>query len=350
MNVTVLTSVRNEGPFLLEWLAWMRRIGVGQIVIAANDCTDGTDQLLAALQAAGVVHYLPHDPVPGKSIQWQALQMAWRHPARKSADWVMIADVDEFPMIHAGQGRLADLFAALPPEIEAVAMPWRLFGHSGQIKMQDQPVTAQFTRCAPPEMIHPIAATFFKSLFRPDAVARFGVHRPRHKEGVTPVWADGGGKPLAAHVARDASRMSLLGTDLGRSLIELHHYSTRSAEAFLVKAARGLPNRAHKSVDLAYWVERNFNTVENTAALHHQAELAEGIAALRALPGVAAAHDAAFAWHRAQIAEALHDPARYRLFCAICHTAGSAALPTALERRLLTLFGQLRHETPDADG
>lgn len=341
MRVAALTSVRNEGPFLLEWLAWMRLIGVSDFAIAANDCADGTDALLAALDAAGVVAYLPHSPAPGKSVQWQALQRGWRHPLRRAADWVMIADVDEFPVIHAGAGRLADLFAALPEGAEAVAMPWRLFGHNGVIGFEDQPVTAQFLRCAPHEMFHPIAATFFKSLFRPAAFARFGVHRPRHKPGRAPVWVDGSGALLPAMVAGDDARMSLIGTGPGRALVELHHYSTRAAEAFLVKSARGLPNRRGKPIDLSYWVERNYNSVENRAALRHQAELSEGIAVLKALPGVGAAHEAAVDWHRRAIRHALTQPDAYRLFASICHVGGSTPLPPGLAQRLLMLFGAL---------
>lgn len=341
MRVVSLTSVRNEGPFLLEWLAWMQMIGVGDFVIAANDCADGTDALLAALDAAGVVSYLPHAPAPGKSVQWQALNLGWRHPLRRQADWVLISDVDEFPVIHAGAGRLDDLFAALPAGTDAVALPWRLFGHGGVIGFVDQPVTAQFTRSAPPDLAHPIAATFFKSLFRPAAFARFGVHRPRQTDAAAPLWVDGDGSPLPPIIAGDDSRMSLLGTGPGRGLVEMHHYSTRSAEAFLVKAARGLPNRRHKPIDLGYWVERNFNTVENTAALRHQPALGAGIARLKALPGVAAAHQAAVDWHRAAIRAALAQPDSYRLFASICHVATAAPLPPALVHRLLALFGEL---------
>ena len=32
---------------------------------------------------------------------------------------------------------------------------------------------------------------------------------------------------------------------------------------FLMKQMRGLPNRSSKPIDLAYWVQRNFNTEHN---------------------------------------------------------------------------------------
>lgn len=43
----------------------------------------------------------------------------------------------------------------------------------------------------------------------------------------------------------------------------MNHFAVRSAAALLLKRDLRLPNRAHKPVDLTYWVERNFNTVED---------------------------------------------------------------------------------------
>lgn len=355
-RIAALSAVRNEAPYLLEWIAWHRMIGVGEIVIASNDCEDGTDRLLDALAAAGEVTHLARGaclPAAGgraggraKSVQWQGLRLLWQTPARKRADWVLISDVDEFPVIHVGGGRFADLFAALPgggAGTDAIALPWRLFGSAGRRAIEDAPVTAQFLRSAPAGLIHPICATFFKTLFRPRAFAKPGVHRPKRREGAAaPLWRDGSGMVLAPLYADTDARLSLLGLPDPRRLVELHHYSLRSAEAFLVKALRGLPNRTAKAIDLCYWVERNYNSVGNTAALALQPALRAGIARLMALPEVAQLHREGLAWHRATAARALQGRAGYGLYCDILHAADSAVLPEAEARRLLTLFGALR--------
>ena len=335
MRILSATSVRDEGPFLLEWIAWHRMLGVTDFLIASNDCRDGTDALLQALAVAGVVVHLPQVPDPDKSVQWQALKAAWKHPLRKAADWMLISDVDEFPLIHAGQGRLADLIAALPSGTDAVALPWRLFGHGGVAGFRDQPVTAQFQHCAPARMLHPIAATFFKSLFRPAAFRQPGVHRPARRADHVPLMVDGSGRPLPPVVAGNDGRLSLIGIDGGRQLAELHHYSLRSAESFVVKSDRGLPNRTDKRIDLRYWVERNFNAEHNAAALTHAPALAAEIAALKALPGVAALHEAACDWHRAAFARAFATPAGYQLYADCLQAGSSAVLPDPLAMALL---------------
>ncbi len=342
MRVLSVTTIKDEGPFLLEWLAWHRIIGVTDFLIYSNDCTDGSDRLLDALAAQGVLTHVSHSAPADQSVQWQALNVAWRHPLRKMADWMLVSDLDEFPMIHCGDHRLADLFAALPEQTEAIALGWRLFGNSGQGAFSPAPVTAQFTQCAPPDMRYPVAATFFKSLFRPKAFAKAGVHRPKQKPDSPPHWADGSGRPLPDLIAANDKRMSLMGISGHRALAEMHHYSLRSAESFIVKAERGLPNRSEKAVDLTYWVERNFNNQPNPAALALQDRLGAEMAGLMRLPGIAALHQASVAQHRAAFQRLVQQSGPYKLYCACLHAAGSAALPPPLETALLQAFQRLR--------
>ena len=342
MTITVFTCMRNEGPFLLEWLAWLRLIEVGEVIVFSNDCDDGTDALLDALAAQGALRHIPQARQPGRSLQWQALQQVAKQRLLAGADWALFCDVDEFPLIHAGAGRLPDLITALPEGSAAVALPWRLFGANGVAQFRDAPITAQFTRSAPPNLYHPVAGRFFKTLFRPEAFLKPGVHRPkRHPDATLPLWADGAGQPLPPGFAERDGQLVLPALDVGRSLAELHHYSLRSVESFLVKAERGLANSRVKQIDLSYWVERNFNTVENHAAARHAKALAEGIASLKALPGIAALHEAACRWHSARAAALLGTHQGYRLFCDCLYAADSAALPQPLAMALYAKFAQL---------
>ncbi|SEC07868.1 glycosyltransferase family 2 protein [Rhodobacter sp. 24-YEA-8] len=355
MRILCATSVRDEGPYLIEWLAWHRLLGASDLLIASNDCRDGTDRLLDALARAGVLRHLPQPPMAalasakGKaaSVQWRALKAIWAEPERKAADWMLISDVDEFPVIHCGKGRFADLIAALPEETEAVALAWRLFGAGGIAGFEERPVTAQFLRSAPPDMMHPVAATMFKSLFRPAAFQRPGVHRPQRRAGQGPAaWVDGSGRVLSPVLSQDG-RLSLIPLTGYRDLAEMHHYSLRSAAAFVVKSDRGLPNRSQKEIDLHYWVERNFNNQENTAALALAVPLAEEVAALMALPQVAALHEAALAWHRARFDQLIRQAGAYRLWAACLHAAGSYALGPAREMRLLQQYQHLTRNPDD---
>lgn len=69
MRITAVTCVKNEGPFLLEWIAFNRLLGVTDHLFYSNDCSDGTDRLLDALKDWGVQH-LPN-PAKGRNYQME---------------------------------------------------------------------------------------------------------------------------------------------------------------------------------------------------------------------------------------------------------------------------------------
>ena len=46
MKITAVTTQKNEGAFLLEWIAYHKSIGFTDIVILSNDCEDGSDEML----------------------------------------------------------------------------------------------------------------------------------------------------------------------------------------------------------------------------------------------------------------------------------------------------------------
>lgn len=343
LKILAFTCLRNEGPFLLEWIAYHRLIGVTDFLFFSNDCEDGSDDLLTLLAQHGVVRHIPHSAAPGKSVQWQALQKVGRDGSLAGFDWAMFTDVDEFPLIHAPGHRLADAIAAMPEGTDAIAMPWRLFGASGHVRFADQPVTGQFLRSAPEDLFHPIAGRYIKTLFRPAQFHKPGVHRPKRVPGVPlPLWADGSGQPLPEDFAEREAQIALPTLTPGRRIIELNHYSLRSVESFLVKTARGLANRTGKGIDLSYWVERNFNTVANTAITRWSEALTAEIAALRALPGVEALHQQGCDLHRQRSAALLRTEEGYRLYCDCLHAADSAPLPRNLALHLYRAFAELR--------
>lgn len=154
MRTLIVSTMRNEAPFLIEWLAYHQHIGFTDFLIYSNDCDDGTDAMLDRLATLGhLVHERNHSRGK-KPIQWRALNKADRHALTKAADWIFVADVDEFLNIHAGDGTLTDLFAP-SPDAEGFAIPWRMFGNSGVRAFEDSPVLAQFTHAAPETLIWP---------------------------------------------------------------------------------------------------------------------------------------------------------------------------------------------------
>ncbi len=341
MRILCVTTVRDEGPYLLEWIAHHRAAGITDFLIYSNDCSDGTAEMLKLLQQAGIVRHISHEKMPGKSIQWQALKAAWKHPLRQKADWILVSDVDEFINIKAEGHRFENLINSISPEADAIVLQWRLFGHSGAVDLSPAPVTEQFTKAIPTNAQYPIAASLCKTLFRPNGPFNmFGVHRPKQKDlskARRPIMVDGSGQFLPEQFAMSQDRISMYGQSSGRELAEMNHYSIRSAAAFLLKRARGLPNRK-KDIGLNYWVERNFNTVEDTSISAMRPATQEMMDKILALPGLQSLHESALKWHQDQFDALIQDPDNQKLMTQIITAGSSEVVPTHLQKRLLAWY------------
>jgi hypothetical protein len=254
-----ITCIRNEGPWLLDWIAHHQAAGFDHFLIASHDCTDGTDTLLDALAETGLVTHVPFTPKvqknAQKAVQWQALKLLEQHPTYINAETAMFFDVDEYIVLERGTS-LADL---LPEDADAVPLRWHMFGNSGHSIWQDLPVTERFTRAAP-EQLHLPLAQMFKTLHRPSAFGKLGVHRPKGKGAR---WMSSGGTSLTPELSDKQALIHLYGVPSTGERAWLNHYSVRSIEEFVLKSQRGLPNHTSKAIDTGYWALRNFNTVED---------------------------------------------------------------------------------------
>lgn len=346
MRILCVTSVKNEAPFLLEWIAHYQAIGVTDFLIFSNDCEDGTHELLEILQENGVIQHVSQTINDGESPQWQALRIAWKSPLRKACDWAIVCDVDEFVNVHVGHGTLSDLITALPEEADGVLLPWRLFGNNGRAFYEDKPVTELFTASMTEGCDYPIAATFFKSMFRTDGpFNQFGVHRPKQKSPKNsrlPIWVNGGGKLMPDFFARNPQRLSLYDLPNDRSLVECNHYSLKSAENFLVKRARGLPNRSNKDIDLAYWVERNFNAEENRSISRVSEAAREKKADLLAIANLRDIHEAAVAWHKQKFLELVKSETEHQLFSKLLVCGDSQCPPRDVSRKVIGWYQHIQ--------
>jgi len=284
VNILFVTAMRNEAIHLTEWIAHHRAIGVSHFLIYTNDCDDGTNEILDRYAAEGIVTRVD-TPKGEKTVQWRALKAASAHPKYKAADWAAFVDSDEFMAPMAPARGLEDILGRLDG-IDGVALPWRLFGNSAIEHWDGGLTSARFVNAAPTDIALP-AAWFCKSIIRPRAFGRLGVHRPQNLKDGQPVWINGAGQRLPEAFGANPKRINLFGLQTAAPLIQLNHYSLRSVEEFMLKRARGLPNRVTRELDLAYWVERNWNTVPDGSMAAHLPALRAEMASLRGIAGVA---------------------------------------------------------------
>ncbi|WP_316015319.1 glycosyltransferase family 2 protein [Roseobacter sp. HKCCA0434] len=319
-NVVVITAMKNEAPFILEWIAWHLTVGVRHFLVYTNDCTDQTDPMLDRLAQMGLVTHLPNpfNREAGQKPQRGALNDAIAQPVVRESDWYLVIDCDEFANVHVGDGTLQGMVAAMNhPDI--VSLTWKLFGNGGVHAYEDRPVTEQFTACAPLYLPRPRLGWGFKSMARPSAPSgKIGVHRPLDLDTSGAVrWVNGSGRVMPDKSMGNSTWFSRKAS-IGYGMVTLNHYILRSAESFLVKRERGRINHVDQDQGLGYWSTRNYATETDTRAAEFMAtRVAPKLAELKADPVLGALHADAVAWHRARIAHLRAQPDYAALYDAI---------------------------------
>ncbi|QFT60247.1 hypothetical protein FIU94_15575 [Sulfitobacter sp. THAF37] len=337
MTHAALLCVRNEGAFLLEWLAHHRAVGFDHFVVFSNDCQDGTDDMLDHLATQGWLTHVRNDgPYDKGGIQFTALKAAAKLDAVRRADWLLPLDVDEFVNIHTGDHTLSALHAALP-DATAITLTWRLFGTAGQVRYHDAPVTETFTRCAPAVLHWPWRAAMFKTLYRNDGTYRKpGVHRPRAPDPAKlerARWFDGAGRPLP-----DQFKTKRIFSNFGQDnygLAQLNHYPLGALESYVLKADRGRAVHADDLLGLDYFIERNFNTDEDTSIAAIAPRRAPLLKELHADPALARMHAAAVTWRKSRFDALLRQEPFRALFGRLMMAQPTKPLPPQAARFLI---------------
>jgi len=178
----LVTTVKDEGPSIVEWVAHHLNIGFTDILIYQNDSTDGTQKLLRTMARHGFIQYFPNSC---KRRQWQnkAYRRASFLDVYKEADWAMALDGDEFLSVKVGNGKVGDLVDAVPEGTNSIQVNWKLFGSSHRKITSDALVTEDFVWCEDKERIA-IQLIGFKTMFKPANFVRPGIHRPKDRKSV----------------------------------------------------------------------------------------------------------------------------------------------------------------------
>lgn len=302
---TVITTFKNEAPYILEWVAHYRTLGFDHIVVFTNDCSDGTNRILRRLAALGEVSF--HiNRVGAGGIHRSALRQARRLDVVKEADWLFVCDIDEFLNIHVGSHRIDDLIEASGSDVDAISIPWKIFSNNGRTLLRNDLVTAQFTDAERAPVDGGATRRFVKTLFRPgNKIKRIGLHgpvlHPDHAQDY--LWAVPGNARL--------SRESLGGhvpAPFGYETAQLNHYAVRSVDSYLLKKHRGRANHMSQSLSSAYWDRWNRGGAEDRSITRYIPQIRERIATYQEDEVLRKAHHKGFHWHKDLVTELRQDP------------------------------------------
>ncbi|WP_170608626.1 glycosyltransferase family 2 protein [Ruegeria arenilitoris] len=315
MKIGLFSCAKDEGPFLLEWVAYHKLVGFTDIVIYSNDSTDGTTELLDALDASGALSHVLQNLADDQVPQNQAAELGFDHEAFEHADWLMWLDSDEFLFCVNAENSVVELIKKIEPIAAGMAVNWLNFGDSGFAQWSEGLVTQKFLHRSETNS----SRTFrFKTLFKKtDKTRGFGLHRPFFKWG----YQESDGKFINAagqgmhdlFYRAGGGRRHRLGDSppdlVSHDWASIFHYAVKTKDSFGLKKQRGqgtkaigAENRSSRFRD-KYWDIFNRNEVYDPRMLEYRGKLKAKISDLLADETVYKAHENCIEHYRKKLAQ-----------------------------------------------
>ncbi|MBU9478463.1 glycosyltransferase family 2 protein [Burkholderia multivorans] len=251
----VAAVFKNELPFIVEWLAYHRVLGVSRFFIADNESDDGTSELLRSLSKVGYIECITYKTVPDVKPQLAAYQLLMETYGNK-ADWLCFIDADEFmrPAIR-GQNIIDALEGALSDsKVGAVAVNWAVYGSSNWVTANSRPVIERFVARGVRERG---VNRHYKTIVRTSAYKDVGTNPHVFELNEQYVYADPSGKYLGS------GELGGLTDDVNWDVIRINHYVVKSrSEFFTKKRPRGRPNGSLRPVE--FFSQHDMNDEDDT--------------------------------------------------------------------------------------
>ncbi len=219
LKLGVVVILRNEGPYLDEWLAYHHALGVDHFFIYDNGSTDELHEVIEPWVNHGLVT-LVHWPLPGGQIDAYSHALRFYGP---SVGWLAFFDVDEF-VVPLVDDDIPSVLARFPDAAD-VRVPRIDFGFSGHREPPDRLTIESYTEVADVFGRDASKPPRVKSIVQPKSISAVGIH--------TATVADDPRGPDGEAVPHKTVGKSCWG------FVQLNHYYTRSFEEFESKRFRG---------------------------------------------------------------------------------------------------------------
>jgi hypothetical protein len=229
-RTAIVTTIRNEGISILEWIAHHRAMGFDRIFVYTNDNTDGSLALLEQLADLGIIRLINNTSSPEAKIQLKVYEHSLHFLTElRDYEWVFYLDADEFFVTHTGSGYCMDEFFSevfrrlgkngVP---SAISFHWKWFGSENAFELTKGLLLERF--------VHSRDNEHLKTLSRlRDLVSMKLVHCPILFDGCQVVDSD-----LAP-----LKPLTKVATPAVYGLGQVNHYWNKSFQEFMIKRSRG---------------------------------------------------------------------------------------------------------------
>lgn len=232
----VVTTARNEGPYIIEFIAYYKALGFDEIFVYSNDNTDGSDFLLKLLADAGQIYYLENRIGPDATAHARgyihAVTLNYELPRFK---WALVADVDEFlyinPALFTGLSDFLDFHESLGTE--SISFNWLHVGSNGKMAWENRLVLERFPYCQPNPDVN------IKSMYRTALAGSMQSHFPIPVYGHNMVYRNSCGARYTNTNFSAYHKYALAFSDVRtNSHAAMLHYIYKSFDEFIFKMGR----------------------------------------------------------------------------------------------------------------
>lgn len=255
MKIAIAAIVKNEAPYLLEWIAYHRVVGVSHFLIANNDSTDETPVLLQRLQSLGLVTTIDF-PTTGETKPQLPAYQKLTSLCSESIDLIAFIDADEYlTVMDEGSATLNPVVNRLftDSSISAVAMNWACFGSAGHLFREEGMVIERFHRQSAEKFT---ANLNYKTIVRRESIINF--RNPHHVNISGGAYLNSAGESLLFDTNKPGISKALVWDNL-----RVNHYVTKSLEEFVIgKSRNGSAATKGRLKHKQYFLNHDRNEVE----------------------------------------------------------------------------------------
>lgn len=241
---------KNEGPYILEWIAYHQAIGVDRFYIVDNISNDASSELLCDLHSAGIITRIEYKNENGVKPQLPAYKKIISQ-LKDDDKYIAFIDADEFIFLSNSSDDISSLINIFNDnDIGAVALNWAIYGSSKCISpRQDSLVIERFDHRAPQEFP---ANNHYKSVIRTDSLIDTGENAHFFKVN---------GKYVQTNLT-EINKLTGLSETVCWDICRLNHYVVKSKnEFFSKKAARGRPSGKDSDLNEKFFNNHDINSV-----------------------------------------------------------------------------------------
>ncbi|MBE8951325.1 MAG: glycosyltransferase family 92 protein [Quinella sp. 3Q1] len=261
-DLAVVSILKNEGPYLKEWLDYHLMADVDHFYLYDNESPDNQAEVVKPYVDAGLVDYIS---APGKHMQMKAYNDA-ANRFKFQSRYMAFIDGDEFIFPKSNRSVVEVVDEILPnyPDAAGLAVNLHNFGSNGEETADySRGVLERFTRRAPSDWApNGMGNAHVSTIANPRMINYLTIpHFAFYFEGVHAINENGGIVPSAFN------------NPVTDKKIVMNHYSVKSREEYAKKVNRGAAD--HNTYYMENFLPNDTNEEFDDGILRYRAERAK---------------------------------------------------------------------------